>query len=110
MLDWKDYEKFTRNRIIQLRLQKKASARDMSLSIGQNNNYINQIEGEKSLPSLQALFYICEYFNITPQQFFDEGNNYPVRLEKLVEGLKKLDDTSLSHIEWLVNALADTNK
>jgi len=110
MLDWKDYEKFTRNRITQLRLQKKVSARDMSLSIGQNNSYINQIETEKSFPSLQALFYICEYFDITPQQFFDEGNDYPVRLGKLMESLKKLDDTSLGHIEWLVNVLADISK
>ena len=30
-------------------------------------------------------FYICEYFGITPQQFFDDGNAYPVQLADLVE-------------------------
>ena len=38
------YEEFTQNRIAQLRTQKEVSARDMSLSLGQNNSYINQIE------------------------------------------------------------------
>ena len=61
------YEEFTQNRITQLRMQKGVSARDMSLSIGQNKSYINQIENKKALPSLPVLFYICEYFNITPQ-------------------------------------------
>lgn len=65
------YEEFTQNRIAQLRMQKNVSARDMSLTLGQNNSYINQIENKKALPSLQGLFYICEYFGITPQQFFD---------------------------------------
>ena len=79
------YEEFTQNRIAQLRMQKNVSARDMSLSLGQNNSYINQIENKKALPSLQGLFYICEYFGITPQQFFDDGNAYPVQLADLVE-------------------------
>lgn len=34
-------EKFIKDRIVQLRTQKGVSARDMSLSIGQNKNYIN---------------------------------------------------------------------
>ena len=58
------YEEFTQNRIAQLRQQKGVSARDMSLSLGQNSSYINQIENRKALPSLQGLFYICEYFDI----------------------------------------------
>lgn len=109
-VEWKDYEKFTRNRIAQLRLQKDVSARDMSLSIGQNTSYINKIENEKTLPSLQVFFYICEYFDITPQQFFDEDNAYPARLGKLIEGLKKLDADTLEHISCIVDALDKQNK
>lgn len=99
------YDDFTQNRIAQLRLQKNVSARDMSLTLGQNINYINQIENRKSLPSLQGLFYICEYFHITPQQFFDEGNTYPAELTELVNELKKLDRAALEHITWLVKEL-----
>ena len=87
------YEEFTQNRIAQLRMQKNVSARDMSLSLGQNNSYINQIENKKALPSLQGLFYICEYFGITPQQF------------DLVEDMKKLDAASLEHIAAIVKEM-----
>ena len=38
-------------RLIQLRLEKGVSARDMSLSIGQSEAYINRIENRKMLPS-----------------------------------------------------------
>ena len=102
------YDDFTRNRITQLRIKKGVSARDMSLSLGQNSNYINQIENRKALPSLPVLFYICEYFNITPQQFFDEGNAYPAELSDLMEELKKLDATALAHIAGLVRELNGT--
>ena len=100
------YEEFTQNRIAQLRMQKNVSARDMSLSLGQNNSYINQIENKKALPSLQGLFYICEYFGITPQQFFDEGNAYPAQLGELMEDMKKLDAASLEHIAAIVKGMA----
>lgn len=99
------YEEFTQNRIAQLRTQKKVSARDMSLSLGQNSSYINQIENHKSLPSLQGLFYICEYFGITPQQFFDTGNPDPARIADLMEDIKKLDTISLEHIAAVVKGL-----
>ena len=99
------YEEFTQNRIAQLRMQKNVSARDMSLTLGQNDSYINQIENRKAMPSLQVLFYICEYFGITPQQFFDEGDTYPVQLAELMEDLKKLDAPMLSHISAIVRGL-----
>ena len=100
------YEDFTQKRIAQLRMRKNVSARDMSLSLGQNNSYINQIENKKALPSLQGLFYICEYFGITPQQFFDEGNDCPAQLADVMADLKKLDQASLAHISGLVKKLA----
>lgn len=99
------YEEFTQNRIAQLRLLKNVSARDMSLSLGQNSNYINQIENKKSLPSLQGLFYICEYFGITPQQFFDSKNAYPAEIADLMEELKKLNGNTLLYISGLVKEL-----
>ena len=99
------YEEFTQDRIAQLRMQRKVSARDMSLSLGQNNSYINQIENKKALPSLQGLFYICEYFGITPHQFFDEESAYPAQLADLMEDLKKVDASTLDHISALVKAI-----
>ena len=99
------YEEFTQDRIAQLRTQREVSARDMYLSLGQNNSYINQIENKKALPSLQGLFYICEYFGITPHQFFDEGTAYPTQLADLMDDLKKLDVETLAHVSALIKAI-----
>lgn len=91
-------------------MQKGVSARDMSLSLGQNKNYVNQIENGTALPSLSGLFYICDYFQISPQQFFDEGNSNPNELTELIEKLKKLDAESLEHIAGMARKLAGKKK
>ena len=101
-----EYEVFVPERIAQLRLQKNVSARDMSLSLGQAANYINSIENRKALPSMQSFFYICEYLGVTPQEFFDEGNTCPVRLRKLVDEAKHLDDNALGHLLALIRELS----
>lgn len=101
------YEEFTQKRIGQLRTEKGVSARDMSMSLGQNPGYINHIENGKALPSLQALFWICDYFKITPKQFFDEGDKYPAYLESLIGDMKKLDAASLALVAELVKKLTD---
>lgn len=93
-------------RLARLRLQKGVSARDMSLSIGQNQGYINSIESGKALPSMAAFFFICEYLGISPRDFFDTDARDPERLRGVIENLKKLDDTQLSGIEIIVAALA----
>lgn len=61
-----DQEKFVK-RLIELRLNKGVSARDMSLSLGQSAGYINNIENGINYPSMSLFFYICEYFGITPE-------------------------------------------
>lgn len=104
------YEEFTQNRITQLRLQKDVSARDMSLSLGQNDSYINRIENQKALPSLSGLFYICEYFGITPQEFFDEKTAYPAQMAELIDDLKKLDSGMLTCIASLVKEVVSRQR
>jgi len=96
---------FLATRIAQLRLNMGVSARDMSLTLGQADNYINHIENKKSMPSTASFFYICEYLRVTPQEFFDEGNNSPEKLNELVADLKKLDEKALSHIVGIVKEM-----
>jgi len=99
------YEKYLSERIAKLRTRKKVSARDMSLSIGQNENYINHIENGKSMPSMQVFFYICEYFKITPKEFFDEGTSYPFLINAVVEDLNTLDEKQIANIYEIVKGL-----
>ena len=46
------YDNALRKRLSQLRVQKGVSAREMSLSLGQNTGYISNIESGKTLPSM----------------------------------------------------------
>lgn len=92
--------------LAQLRIQKGISARDMSLSIGQNPGYINNIETGKSMPSLAGFFYICEYLGITPNEFFDLGNQYPQKLNSIANNLKNLNNHQLELVNALVEELA----
>jgi len=104
--DFPLYDEFFPLRLARLRNHKGSSARDMSLSIGQNENYINIIENKKSLPSMSGFFYICEYLKITPQEFFEEGNPNPAKLNEIISNLKKLDDNALASIAGVIKILA----
>lgn len=93
-------------RLAQLREKKGVSARDMSLSIGQNPGYINNIESGKALPSLTGFLYICEYLGITPGEFFDPASKNPSKLRTITEDLKHLSDRQLDAVAALVKELA----
>lgn len=92
-------------RLAQLRQKKGVSARDMSLSIGQNPGYINNIESGRALPSLAGFFYICQYLDVTPCDFFDTESNDPTKLRVLLADLKQLNEEQLDTIAALVKEL-----
>ena len=92
-------------RLARLREKKGVSARDMSLSIGQNPGYINNIESGKSKPSLEGIFYICEYLGVTPSEFFDMESLNPSKLDAIIADMKKLNDKQLDTIAALVKDL-----
>ena len=90
-------------RLTQLREDKQVSAREMSLALGQNCRYINRIENKKAFPSMQCFFYICEYLQITPQEFFDDKSQSPHTLNELMDSLKSLSPKQLDLINNIVN-------
>lgn len=92
-------------RLKMLRKQKHVSARSMSLDIGQNEGYISNIENKKSLPSMNGFFYICEYFGITPQEFFDDNVENPTFLKDIIDDLKRLDAMQLETIATLIKTM-----
>ena len=99
------YEELFYRRLSLLRNQKDVSAREMSLSIGQSPGYINTIENQKSLPSMQVFFYICEYLKISPSEFFDEGNPCPQELQNIMDVLKELTPEQLEHLEYIARQM-----
>lgn len=92
-------------RLARLREKKGVSARDMSLSMGQNAGYIHNIESGKSKPSITGFFYICEYLNVTPSEFFETESTNPEKVNAIIKDLKKLDDKQLDTISALIKGL-----
>lgn len=92
-------------RIARLRSAKGVSARDMSLSLGLNANYINNIENGKALPSMDAFLNICDYLGISPSEFFDTGAREPQRIRELVANLKQLNEQEFSLVAAMVQSL-----
>ena len=92
-------------RLSQLRNEIGVSARDMSLSMGQNPSYVNNIENGKALPSLSGILYICEYLGITPSEFFGMESTNPSKTDAIVKDLKKLSNEQLEIISALVKEL-----
>jgi len=91
-------ESYISKRLTQLKNEKGVSARELSTAIKQANNYITNIENQKALPSMRGLFLICEYFDISPKEFFDEENTSPTLLNELIEELKGVNPKTLRHL------------
>lgn len=86
---------FISNRIAKLRCEKNISARDMSLSLGQSQSYINDIENKKALPSMQMFLYICDFLGVEPKDFFEEDVASPNTLNEAIATIKSLSPKQL---------------
>ena len=102
MEDYLDYLTWVARRIEELRIQKGVSAREMSLALGQSTGYINKIESGRALPSIPVLIYICEYFDITPQEFFNVESPAPQRSKELLREIEKLNAVQIDHLMLIV--------
>ncbi len=89
------------DRLAELRMEYGISARDLSLSIGQNEHYINQIENHYFYPSMQAFIYICEYLCITPCQFFNIEIISPYDVNIIVEKISEMSSDNRNLIKLL---------
>lgn len=75
----------------------------MSLTLGQNLTYINTIENRKSYPSFPMFFNICEYFGITPMEFFNINNKNPIEIAELISSIYPLNSEEIGHLKLMAN-------
>lgn len=95
-------------RLAKLRTEKNISARDMSISLGQNPAYINNIETNKALPSMNMFFNICEFLDITPSEFFNDTVDSPAALKNLYEQFNSLSTNQITSLSNFIKSF--TNK
>ena len=101
-----DYAQWFSERLTQLRIEKGVSARDMSLSLGQSESYINKIENRRTMPSMTGFFYICEYLGIEPQDFFDTKTISPTKSTEIIFEIGKLSAEKADHILQVIKDLS----
>ena len=94
--------RFIQERISTLCMSKGISEYTLSTALGLNKSYINKIARGKSLPSMSIFLQICDYFDITPMEFFNDKNSNPCGASELSEVADKLSSEQLS----LLTALA----
>lgn len=100
-------EEFIRKRITELRLQKNVSEYKMSLDLGHSKGYIQSISSGRSLPSMAEFLSLCEYFNITPYDFFNtaEDSSQLVYLRTLETEARKLSNDDIELLTSLAKRL-----
>ena len=102
-----DYTTYIRNRITELRMKKDISEYQMSLDLGQSRNYIQGISSGKAMPSMAQFLNICEYFDITPMQFFDAENLNPQLVRMAMDGMRELDEEDMMLLLNLIRRLRE---
>jgi len=98
-------EKFIRERITELRLRKNVSEYRMSYDLGKSRGYIYNISSGKALPPMREFLAICDYLDVTPQQFFNVETNHPELIQKAINGMNNLSEDDMLIILGIINRL-----
>ena len=98
-------KEFVRNRITELRLKADVSEYQMSLELGQNRSYVQSISSGRAMPSVAGFFNICDYFGITPIEFFDDSIKEPTLLNEVFNAMKNLGEDDLELIRSIAQRL-----
>ena len=98
-------EQFIRERISELRNKKGVSEYKMSYDLGHSKSYIQSISAGRALPSMTEFLYICDYFDITPKEFFDTDNNEPLLLRQLITSASNLSEKDIKTLIYLSERL-----
>lgn len=106
-MNTEEQKKFFSERVSGLRTAKsnKLSSRRLSQELNQCESYINKIETGRALPSMEMFFKICEYFDITPSDFFLDTAN-PKQKSELEELYSTMSNDSRTLLIQLARKLA----
>ena len=81
---------FIKERIATLITLHQISEKRVSRELGCSPGYIQSLTSGSSLPSFDMFFKICDYFELTPAEFFDENFSNPEQLHRLKEYSQRL--------------------
>ena len=99
------YEDFVKERITQLRIRKGVSEYQMSYDLGHSRGYVYNISSGKALPPLKEFFAICDYFEVSPAQFFVTETHNPELIQKAVDGMRRLSEEDQLMLLTIINRM-----
>jgi len=99
---------FIRERITKLRIEKGVSEYKMSYDLGHSRGYINNISSGKVLPSMAEFLSICDYFHMTPSEFFCEGEHNPNEVNDVFVMLNSLSKADFQLVLQLISRLQNS--
>ena len=97
-------DKFS-NRLLQLLEHNNLSARHLSISLGFNEGYINRIINRKTYPNIVIFFELCDFFRITPKEFFDYEVEDPTLINELMKEIQKLDYKQTEYLRLFIKQM-----
>lgn len=83
-------EKFIADRITELRLKRDISEYSLSYELGKSKSYIGSITSGEALPSVPMFLAICDYFDLSPAEFF--APSFDREAQKMTELFQKLNE------------------
>ena len=116
-------ETYIREKIVELKNKNCKDIADTTLSqlMGFNSSYLAHLTSGKTLPSLYALQKMCNFFEITLRDFFDEEYEgaksmeflrhkahdklRPEHISKLMELLERLDSEDIENLLGICDKL-----
>ena len=102
-------EEFFRDRLRHLRNERKISAREMSLALGQNESYINKIETGKSSTTIASFLNICEYLSVSPSDFFNENVSNSANVQEIIPYFQRLTPHQAEYMRDFIKDLSAGN-
>ena len=106
-----EFKRFISDRVTKLRIQRGISEYEMSLALGQSGAYINKIALGKSMPSLEGLRNICEFFDISLSEFFNESLAIPTLYSEATSAIYDLTEQDVELLKKLIDRLrGETNE
>lgn len=100
---------FVGERITQLRMEKNVSENRMSLDLEMGHGYIHNITSGNALPSMEVFFRICDYFGVTPQEFFHASSRDSQLICEAQQELRRLNRRDLRAFVYLLRRFNESN-
>ena len=99
-------------RIIALCKQKKLSQTELAKQIGVSRTIVGNYERGENTPSIETVIKMAKVFDVTVDYFIGEGQlaKYNKALIKRMEEIEKLDQSTGSHLLFLIDSVVQNFK